>query len=209
MRVGVIGSGNVGGALIRRLREVGHEVMVANSRGPASLTLIGAETGATPASVESTAREGDLVFLAVPLCAVLDLPAAAFRDRLVVDVTNYYPERDGDIPELMRGGLTSSRWVAERLPGTRIVKAFNTIFADHLRTRGRPSGSPDRIGLPVASDDPDGKRLVSELVEQLGFDAVDGGDLAGSWRQQPGSPIYTTDRAAVQVEAYLGQARTR
>ncbi|BCB88225.1 NADPH-dependent F420 reductase [Phytohabitans suffuscus] len=126
---------------------------------------------------------------------------------LNVDADNYYPQRDGHIGPLDDGSMTSSRWTAEQLPGARVVKAFNTIQAGHLLAGGLPAGDPARIALPVAADDPDAKLTVMGLVEELGFDPIDAGGLDDSWRQQPGSPVYTTDRDAAGVRDGLASAR--
>lgn len=207
MRIGIIGSGHVGGALIRRLTALGHEVTVANSRGPESLVELAEETGATAGTVEQAAQAEDLVVLAVPVAAVPGLPAQAFAHRVVVDANNYYPQRDGDIPEIADRSLTSSRWTADRLVGARVVKAFNTIQAEHLLQQGRPAGAAERIALPVAGDDVEAKRLVMGVVDALGFDPVDAGTLDASWRQQPDTPVYVSDRDADGVRRALAEAR--
>ncbi|WP_425436136.1 NADPH-dependent F420 reductase [Micromonospora avicenniae] len=206
MRIGVIGSGHVGGNLTRRLSAVGHEVTVANSRGPQTLRALGGETGAETGTVEDAIQRSDLVVVAVPLMAVPDLPSELVAGKIVVDADNYYPDRDGDIPELM-DGKASSRWTAEHFPGARVVKAFNTIAAQHLLESGSPPGAAGRIALPVAGDDPDAKRVVMDLVDEIGFDPVDGGGLDDSWRQEPGTPIYLADRDADGVRKGLVEAR--
>ncbi|MEU8261047.1 NAD(P)-binding domain-containing protein [Micromonospora sp. NPDC048999] len=207
MKIGIIGSGHIGGTLTRRLRALGHDVTVTNSRGPQSLTELAAETGATAGTLEETVQGSELVVIAVPVRAVPDLPAALFDGKLVADADNYYPERDGEIPDLVDRSLTSSRWTAEHLKGARVVKVFNTIRAAHLMDNGRPAGAPDRIALPVAGDDPAAKQVVMELVDELGFDPVDGGTLDASWRQQPGTPVYGADRDADGVRQGLAAAR--
>lgn len=207
MRIGIIGSGHIGGTLTRRLTALGHEVTVANSRGPESLRELAAETGATAATVEQAAQAGDLVVVAVPLAAVPALPVEAFAQRVVVDANNYYPQRDGDIPEITDRSLTSSRWTADRLRDARVVKAFNNIQAQHLLEQGRPAGAAERIALPVAGDDAAAKQLVMDVVDALGFDPVDAGTLDESWRQQPDTPVYGTDRDADGVRRGLAEAR--
>jgi predicted dinucleotide-binding enzyme len=204
MKIGIIGSGHIGGTLTRRLRELGHDVTVANSRGPGSLAGLAAETGAS-AGTAAEAAHAELVILAVPLRAVPDLPAAELAGRIVIDANNYYPSRDGHIAEI-DAGRTSSRWSAQRLPGAQLVKVFNNIESGHLLSLGRPPGSSGRIALPVAGDDATAKRLVMGLVDELGFDPVDAGGLDDSWRQEPGTPVYGADRDADGVREGLAAA---
>ena len=207
MEIGIIGSGHIGGTLTRRLRSLGHDVAVANSRGPQSLADLAAETGARAVSVEDAVQGAELVVIAIPLKAVPQLPAALFDGKLVVDANNYYPQRDGDIPELLDRSLSSSRWTADHLKGARVVKVFNNIQAAHLMDEGKPAGTAGRIALPVAGDDADAKRIVMGLVDELGFDPVDAGTLDESWRQQPDTPVYGTDRDADGVREGLAAAR--
>jgi len=209
MRIGIIGAGNIGGALARRFSELGHEVSVANSRGPASLREVEAQTGARAVTAHEAARGEDVIIVTIPERNVLQLPGDLFEgagdDVVVVDTGNYYPrQRDGRIAEI-EDGLPESEWVAKQL-GRPVVKAFNNIYAQHLRDYGRPPGSDGRIALPVAGDDQAAKSTVMALVEELGFDAVDAGGLDESWRQQPGAPVYTTDLDADGVRRALGQA---
>ncbi|MGC4890010.1 NADPH-dependent F420 reductase [Micromonospora sp. DT227] len=207
MEIGIIGSGHIGGTLTRRLSSLGHDVAVTNSRGPQSLTDLAAETGARAVSLEEAVQGAELVVVAIPLKAVPQLPASLFDGKLVVDANNYYPQRDGDVAELLDRSLSSSRWTADHLKGARVVKAFNNIQAAHLMDAGKPAGTPDRIGLPVAGDDEDAKRVVMGIVAELGFDPVDAGTLDESWRQQPDTPVYGTDRDADGVREGLAAAR--
>jgi len=207
MKIGIIGAGKIGGALTRRFAAVGHDVTVANSRGPQSLKGFTEETGSKASTVESAARNADLVVIAVPVAAVPSLPSDAFRDKVVVDADNYYPEGDGNIPDIADRSLTSSRWTAAHLPGAKIVKAFNTIYAEHLVDEGRPAGAAGRVALPVAGDDPAAKRTVMALVDEIGFDPVDAGSLDESWRQQPNTPVYGADLDAAGVRSGLASAR--
>jgi predicted dinucleotide-binding enzyme len=206
MDIGIIGSGNIGATLARHLTRLGHRVSIANSRGPASLVALAAETGATPATVEQAARAQDVVILAIPENGVPRLPGGilATASAVVVDTGNYYPSRDGAIAEI-DGGLTDSEWVA-RLLGSRVVKAFNNIVAGSLATRGVPAGAAGRICLSVAGDDARAKALVLGLVDALGFDGIDAGALADSWRQQPGAPAYCRDLDRTGLEAALAHA---
>jgi 8-hydroxy-5-deazaflavin:NADPH oxidoreductase len=210
MRIGIIGAGNIGGTLARRLAALGHDVSIANSRGPASLAAFAKETGARAVSVEQAARSGDVVIISIPEKNIARLPANLFDgvsdDVVVVDTGNYYPQqRDGRI-EAIENGSTESRWVAERI-GRPVVKAFNNIYANHLRDRGRPKGAKDRIALPVAGDDKRAKDIVIDLLDQLGFDGVDAGTLEESWKQEPGTPVYGTDFDAAGVKRALAEAK--
>lgn len=207
MKIGIIGSGHVGAALTRRLRALGHRVTVANSRGPHSLAQLTEETGATAGTVPEAAAEAELVIIATPTRAVLELPAEAFRGKIVVDANNYYPRRDGDIEPISSKNVTSSRWTADVLPGTIVIKAFNSIVAPHLADLGRPAGDRDRLALPVAGDDADAKRLVMSLVDELGFDPIDAGSLDDSWRQQPDTPVYVADLTAERLREGLRGAQ--
>jgi predicted dinucleotide-binding enzyme len=207
MKIGIIGSGHVGGTLTRRLRAAGHQVIVANSRGPQTLADLVAETGATAGTAEEAAGAGEVVVVSVPMRAVPDLPAKAFAGKIVIDTSNYYPQRDGHIASIDAKRATSSRWLADLLHGARVVKAFNTIYADHLLQLGRPAGDPGRVALPVAADDAEAKQTVVALVDELGFDPVDAGALDESWRQEPETPVYGTDRDAAGVREGLTTAK--
>ena len=209
LRIGIIGAGNIGGTLTRRLTKLGHDVAVANSRGPESLATLAAETGATAVTATEAARSRDIVIVTIPQKNIPDLPAGLFDgapdNLVVVDTGNYYPrERDGRIDGI-EDGLTESRWVEQQL-GHPVVKAFNNIHAQHLMERGLPAGAPGRIALPVAGDDPAAKTIVLRLIDELGFDGVDAGGLDESWRQQPGTPVYGTNHDAVGVRRALTEA---
>ena len=210
MRIGIIGSGNIGGALTRRFRAAGHDVTVANSRGSASLAELARETGARAASVEEAARGRDVVVVAVPLNRIDDLPSGLFADAgpdlIVIDTSNYYPQqRDGRVDGI-EAGSTESGWVEQRL-GRPVVKAFNSILAGHLLENGTSAGTPGRIALAVAGDDPKAKATVMDLLDGIGFDTVDGGTIDDSWRQQPGSPGYLMDYDSEGVRRALAEAR--
>lgn len=209
MRIGIIGAGNIGGTLTRRLTTLGHEVTVANSRGPESLAALAKETGAKAGSISDAARGGEIVVVTIPMKNIPELPHDLFKGTfegvVIVDTSNYYPrERDGRI-EPIEDGMAESRWVEEQL-GRPVVKAFNNIYADHLMNLGKPKGTPGRIALPVAGDDPAEKRKVMDLIEELGFDAVDSGTIEDSWRQQPGTPVYTADFDAEGLRRGLAAA---
>ena len=209
MRVGIIGAGNIGGNLTRRLTALGHEVVVANSRGPETLADLARETGATAVAATEAARGAELVIVTIPERAIPLLPAGILDGTTpaapIVDTGNYYPQRDGRIDEI-EAGLTESRWVSEKL-GRPVVKAFNGIHAQHLLDGGRPVGTPGRIALPVAGDEPEAKAVVMRLIDELGFDPVDAGTVDESWRQQPGTPVYGMNLDALGVTQALRRAR--
>jgi predicted dinucleotide-binding enzyme len=199
----------MGAILARHLATRGHQVSIANSRGPESLTAVAAEIGATPVSVVDAAKAGELVVIAIPTKAVADLPRALFANVpgsvIVIDIGNYHPElRDGHIDVIDRGML-DSQWVAQQI-GRPVIKAFNNIFAKSLLEKGLPRGTKGRIALPVAGDSWDAKAAVLRLVDELGFDPVDGGDLDNSWRQQPGTPAYCQDLEAAALRRALTEA---
>ncbi|MEJ2008061.1 MAG: NAD(P)-binding domain-containing protein [Acidobacteriota bacterium] len=209
MRIGIIGAGQIGGTLTRRLTKLGHEVSVANSRGPESLAALAAETGAKAVTPAEAARAGEIVIVTIPEAKIPNLPRDLFagvpESVVVVDTGNYYPRhRDGRIDGIERG-LTESRWVEQRL-GRPVVKAFNNIYANHLMENGKPKGATGRIALPVAGDDKRAKDIVIKLLDELGFDGVDAGGLDESWRQQPDTPVYCADLDADGVRRALAQA---
>jgi predicted dinucleotide-binding enzyme len=209
LRIGIIGAGNIGGNLTRRLRGLGHDVSVANSRGPETLSELAAETGARAVPATDAATEAELVIVTIPEKNIPSLPAGvldgAAKGAPVIDTGNYYPrQRDGQI-EAIEAGLPESRWVEQQL-GHPVLKAFNGIYAQHLLDRGLPAGAPGRIALPVAGDDPAAKAKVMALVDELGFDPVDAGGLDESWRQQPGTPVYGADLDAEGVRGALAAA---
>lgn len=209
MKIGIIGAGHIGGNLTRRFTQLGHNVFVANSRGPESLRDLASETGATPVTVEDAAQRGEVVIVTIPQKNIRQLPPDLFAGLpdsvVVVDTGNYYPQqRDGRIAEI-EDGLTESRWVSQQL-GRPVVKTFNNIYAEHLLKSGKPAGTPGRIALPVSGDDPRAKSVVMKLIDELGFDPVDAGGLDESWRQQPGTPVYGTDFDAEGVRRALANA---
>ncbi len=209
MKIGIIGAGNIGGNLTRRLTELGHDVAVANSRGPETLVDLSESTGAHAADVTRVAQGAELVIVSIPEKNVPDLPKGVLEgakaDLVVIDTGNYYPQqRDGLIADI-ENGMTESRWVAMQL-GHAVIKAFNGIYAANILERPRPVGSPERIALPVAGDDDVAKKVVMDLIVELGFDAVDAGDVDESWRQQPGTPCYGATTDSEGLRRLLGEA---
>ncbi|MEU6095989.1 NAD(P)-binding domain-containing protein [Streptomyces sp. NPDC047079] len=210
MKIGIIGAGNIGGNLTRRLTALRHDVSVANSRGPHTLTALAEETGATPVTVEEAARGAEVVVITIPVKAVPDLPSGlldgAAEGVAVIDTGNYYPkERDGRIPAIEDEGLTESRWT-ERQIGHPVIKAFNGTYARDILDAPRPAGDPDRMALPVAGDDEAAKRTVRALIDELGFDTVDAGGIDDSWRQQPPTPVYGLRAGVDAVTKALAEA---
>jgi 8-hydroxy-5-deazaflavin:NADPH oxidoreductase len=209
MKIGIIGAGQIGGTLTRRFTGVGHEVFVANSRGPETLAQLCAETGAHAVTPHEAARAGEVVVVAIPEINVLRLPKDLFvgvsEDVAVIDTGNYYPrQRDGRIDKI-ESGMHESRWVEQEI-GRPVVKAFNNIAAQHLMDFGKPKGTPGRIALPVAGDSTEHKQLVMQLIDEIGFDPVDAGSLDESWRLQPAMPVHATDLDAVGVRRALKEA---
>lgn len=209
MKIGIIGAGKIGGTLVRRLRELGHDVTVSNSRSPETLAELAEETGATAVWAKDAAADADLVIVSIPQKNVPDLAdgivAARKPDAPVIETNNYYPQqRDGEIAAI-EDGQRESAWVAEQI-GAPVYKVFNGIFWKHLLERGTPSGTPGRIALPIAGEDGPGRDLVHGIVDQLGFDPVHAGPISESWRQQPGTPVYGKDFDAESTRKALAEA---
>ena len=190
--VGIIGSGLIGGTVARLSVAAGHQVVLSNSRGPETLEELAAELGplARAATAEQAAEAGDLAVVSIPVKAFSDVPVKPLAGQPVLDTGNYYPQRDGHIEELDTGVITSSGLLQRYLPESQVVKVFNNIFFKHLRNLARPSGADDRSALPIAGDDPAAKATVTAYLDSIGYDAVDAGPLAESWRQEPGAPVY-------------------
>jgi 8-hydroxy-5-deazaflavin:NADPH oxidoreductase len=207
VRVGIIGSGHIGATAARLFVDAGHEVAIANSRGPESLAALVDELGerARAATVEDAESFGELVLVAIPFGRYTELPAEPLRDTIVVDAMNYYPERDGSFPDLDAGRTTSTELLGAHLPGARLVKAFNTMYWKTMGERGTREAEGDRLALFIAGDDADAKQTVAALIEEIGLTPVDTGGLAeGGRRQQPGSPIYNKPMTAREAERALG-----
>jgi len=190
--IGFIGAGNSGQAVARLAVAHGYDVVMSNSRGPDTLTDVVAALGphADADTTEGAAERGDLVVVTIPLKAYRSVPAEPLAGKVVIDTNNYYPSRDGHIPELDAKTATSAGLLQAHLPTSHVVKAFNHIMSTHLGEHARPAGSPDRRALSVAGDDADAKATVARLIDELGFDVVDAGPLAESWRIEPDTPGY-------------------
>ncbi|MDQ3700554.1 MAG: NADPH-dependent F420 reductase [Chloroflexota bacterium] len=200
MKIGIIGAGNIGEATARLLSRAGHAVAISNSRGPDSLTELVSEIGpgAQALSADDAASFGEVVLLAVPWRSLIALPAPErVAGKIVIDAMNPY---DDNLQVIDLGDSSSSEETAKRLPGARVVKAFNTMQAATLRNGGQ-MGQSDRLALFVAGDDQDAKTVVSRLIDEIGFAAVDTGSLReGGRRQQPGSPLYLRDMTAAEAQ---------
>jgi predicted dinucleotide-binding enzyme len=209
MRIGIIGAGQIGGTLTRRLRELGHDVAVSNSRSPETLTELANETGATAVWAEDAAVDADLVIVSIPQKSVPDLADGIVDARKpsapVIETNNYYPQQRDGVIAAIEDGQVESAWVSDQI-GAPVYKVFNGIWWKHLLEKGKPAGTPNRIALPVAGEDGPGRALVHGLVDQLGFEPVDAGPIAQSWRQQPGTPVYGRDFDADDTRRALAEA---
>ena len=190
MKIGIFGTGHIGKTLVRKLSAAGHDVKVANSRGPDTIEADVLASGGRAVTAAEAVADVDVVILSIPLNRlpeVAPLIASVPAETVVIDTSNYYPARDGRI-DAIEAGQVESLWVAEQL-GRPIVKAWNAIGSDSFARKGKPAGSPDRIAIPVAADSDRDRKVGMALVEDTGFDAFDAGTLADSWRQQPGAPV--------------------
>lgn len=208
MKIGIIGAGNIGGNAAKLFAEAGHEIAIANSRGPETLTEEVADIGgnAKAVTVEEAADFGEIVFVSIPLGKINELPTRGFEGKIVIDSNNYYPDRDGQIALLDSDEKTSSELLAEQLTGAKIVKAFNTIWFEHLKTLGNKDlPLENRRVIFVAGDDKDAKKLVSDLIEEIGFAAYDTGSLReGGRNQAPNTAIYNQNITLSEAPAILG-----
>jgi hypothetical protein len=206
--LGLIGSGHIGSELASLAVSRGYDVVLSNSRGPETLADLVAELGprARAATSADAASAGDIVVVTVPLKGYRNLPAEALTGKVVVDTCNYYPQRDGRIPELDDESTTTSELIQAQLPGARVVKAFNNIYFADLQ-EGSPAGTPNRRALPIAGDDAAAKGTVTAMIDEFGFDVVDAGPLAEGWRFQRDTPAYVTPLDADAMREALGRAK--
>lgn len=207
MKIGIIGAGYIGANAARLFIKAGHEIAIANSRGPETLQDLIAELGeaAQALTVEEAAKSSEIVFVSIPLGRYRELPPEAFYGKIVIDSNNYYPVRDGNITELDLSETTSSELLANHLPGARIVKGFNTIWFEHLRSQGNNDLPLDeRRVIFIAGDDSEAKTTVAKLIEEIGFAAVDTGLLSeGGALQQPGTAVYNKTLNAKEAAELL------
>ena len=202
MKIGIIGAGNIGSLLAKKLDAAGHTVKLANSRGPESLTETISGTGIQAVEKDAVVRDADVVILSVPFAKNLELAAllaGAPATAIVVDTSNYYPARDEAIADV-ENGKPETVWASEQI-GRPLVKAWNAVLAQTLAGAGSEAGTPERIAIPISGDDASAKDLVAELVSLTGFDTVDAGTLDNSWRLQPGTPAYCTELTVDELKA--------
>jgi len=207
--IGLIGSGHIGSQVARLAVAAGYDVVLSNSRGPQTLSALVAELGARAraGTALEAARAGDIVVVTIPLKNYRQVPVEPLEGKIVIDTNNYYPERDGHIPELDNETTTTSELLQAHLPKSRVVKAFNHIHAAQLTTDGKPAGSKNRRALVIAGDDPAAKKAVTQLLDQFGFDTVDAGPLAEGWRIQRDTPGYGPRRTADELRQDLALAK--
>jgi predicted dinucleotide-binding enzyme len=207
--IGLIGAGHIGGQLARLAVQHGYDVVVSNSRGPETLKDLVRELGprARAGTVAQAAEAGDIVVVTIPLKSIGDVPAAPLAGKIVIDTNNYYPQRDGHIPELDQEQTTTAELLQRHLPSSKVVKAFNHIYAAELTTHGEPAGTPNRRALAIAGNDAEARSVVAQLIDQLGFDVVDMGGLAESWRIQRDTPGYGPRRTTEELRRDLAAAQ--
>jgi 8-hydroxy-5-deazaflavin:NADPH oxidoreductase len=207
--IGLIGAGHIGSQLARLAVKNGYAVMISNSRGPETLADLVRELGpqARAATPGDAAKTGDIVVVTIPLKNLGDVPVAPLAGKIVIDTLNYYPQRDGHIADLDAEKTTTSEMVQAHLPASKVVKAFNHIYAAELTTHGQPAGSPNRRALAMAGNDSAAKKEVAALFDQFGFDAVDIGPLSESWRIQRDTPGYGPRRTAEELRKDLAAAK--
>jgi predicted dinucleotide-binding enzyme len=208
MKIGIVGAGNIGANAAKLFAQAGHEIAIANSRGPETLKDLIDELGenAQAVRVEEAANFGEIVFVSIPLGKYKELPSDAFQGKIVIDSNNYYPERDGNYAELDADKTTSSELLQEHLRGARIVKGFNTIWFEHLKTQGNKDlPLEERRVIFIAGDDREAKKTVANLIEEIGFAAYDTGSLSeGGRTQQPGTAVYNRNLTLSEAAAVLG-----
>jgi predicted dinucleotide-binding enzyme len=207
--VGIIGAGHIGSQIARLAVENSHNVVISNSRGPETLSALIAELGpkAHAATAVEAAKAGDIVVVSVPLKNYRKVPVEPLAGKIVIDTNNYYPERDGHIPGLDNESTTTSELLQAHLPTSKVVKAFNHIYAAALTTDGQPVGAKNRRALVIAGDDKDAKVRVTNLLDQFGFDTVDAGSLREGWRIQRDTPGYGPRRTAEELRRDLVTAK--
>ena len=207
--IGLIGAGHIGSQVARLSIRHGYDVVISNSRGPETLQDLIRDLGpqARAGTPAQAAEAGDIVVVTIPLKNIGDVPVAPLAGKIVIDTNNYYPQRDGQIRELDNEETTTSELLQRHLPDSKVVKAFNHIYAAALTTDGQPAGTPGRRALAISGDDADANRIVTRLIDQFGFDVVDLGPLSESWRIQRDTPGYGPRRTAEELGRDLAAAQ--
>ncbi|MGJ0638526.1 NADPH-dependent F420 reductase [Xenorhabdus bovienii] len=190
MNIGIIGAGAMAQAICKHTLNSGHSVMLSNSRGPQTLNQLVGSLGCSAGTITEAAEFGDIVIIAIPLGMYRTLPTSPLTGKITLDLLNYFPHRDGVIPELQRGEITTSELLARHIPNARLVKALNSITVEDLRKDNRPVGAPERRAIPIAGNDIEAKEVTARFINDIGFDVVDGGDLSDSWRFERFRPVY-------------------
>ena len=209
MKIGIIGAGQIGAALIKQYSKAGHKVKMTNSSGIEKLRTLEKETGAKPVTLNDVVNDIEVLVISIPLIEIPSLAQSLGQsisdNTIIIDTTNYYPIRDGRIDDI-ENGMPESVWVSTKLSQP-VIKVYNSILAGSLVEAGLPLGSTSRIALPISGDTKQAKELVAKLVNDSGFDALDIGNLNDSWRQQPGSPVYCTDLNLSQLKRNVPKAQ--
>jgi predicted dinucleotide-binding enzyme len=207
--IGLIGAGHIGGQLARLAVQHGYRVVISNSRGPETLSDLVAELGsaASAATAEEAGKAGDVVVVTIPLRNIDAVPVAPLDGKIVIDTNNYYPQRDGRIARLDAAEATTAGLLQEHLPGSKVVKAFNHIAFGDLTTKNAPAGTPGRRALAVYGDDADARATVEAIIDEFGFDTVDGGPLSESWRIERDQPGYVKPDDKAGLTQHLTQAK--
>lgn len=207
MKIGILGTGSIGSTLAEKLSHAGHQVKVTNTRDMAELQKIATRLGAAAATIEDVVKDVDVIIFSIPFNAYKDLPKNLLQDVpeevVIMDTSNYYPLRDGELPGLQ--GKTESEYISETL-GRPVIKAFNNILAYTFKHKGKAANEEGRIAISIAGDNEAHKKVAAEIVDITGFDTVDGGSLADSWRQEPGTPAYCTELNAAELQQALQKA---
>jgi predicted dinucleotide-binding enzyme len=212
--LGLIGAGHIGSALAQTALDAGWDVVISNSRGPETLADLVSELASRPSAggavragtATEAAAAADLAVVTIPVKAIGQVPVEPLAGKVVIDTNNYYPQRDGQIAELDEGRTTSAALLQRQLPGSTVVKAFNHIQAAQIVSARSAPGAEHRRALAIAGDDAAAKQRVAAFIDALGFDVVDLGTLADSWRIEPGTPGYGAEDDADQLRAHLAAA---
>jgi hypothetical protein len=205
MKIGIIGTGAIGSTIAHKLVNAGHQVKVNNTTEMSKLKKTAENLEATAATIYDVVKDVDVVIFSTPFSALADLPEDLLnkvpKEVIIVDTTNYYPFRDGEIEALKT--KPESVWVSEKL-GRPVIKAFNNLLAHTLKNKGK--ADDDRIAMAISGDNKDHKKTISTLVNQVGFDTVDAGLLSDSWRHLPGTPAYCTELEKPELKEALENA---